>query len=570
MVKPQHGSYGPPDNPEALLSAAREAIAKGDWRAANASFEAVLEREETAEALLGLGTTLWWLGETEAAVRYQEHAFAAFRRVAGHAQAASTAIGLYFIYRISLGNAAAARGWLERAARLVEQFGLAPLAGWVSLMRAHDSDDPTAAERWAREAREMALQFGDTDLELCALSQTGAALVQMGRLEEGSALLDEAMAGSLSGEGERLETVVYTSCIMISSCSQVAQFERAVQWVHVADTFTQRYGSPHLYTLCRTYYASLLFSLGKWNDAEEELLTALRIGRTAERALYGQALAKLAELRLAQGRTEEAARLVADFEDHVPTASVRGAIHLARGEPIVAGRVLRRALGEMDGQEPRSVAPHRAGSAVNLERAVLLDLLAEAELQQGATEKAGETVRRLVELGAQTDCEVIVARGERSLGRVLAVEGNDAAAVHHLERALTVFVRLEMPLEAGRTRLLLAGAIAQNEREAVIAEGKAALAAFEALGAGRYANEASAFLRSLGVKAARIGPRGIGLLTKREREVLALLAEGLSNQELAERLFLTRKTVEHHVSSVLAKLGLNSRAEAAAYAVRHL
>ncbi len=103
-----------------------------------------------------------------------------------------------------------------------------------------------------------------------------------------------------------------------------------------------------------------------------------------------------------------------------------------------------------------------------------------------------------------------------------------------------------------------------------MAEGRTALAAFETLGAGGDADAAAAFVRGLGGKAARSGPRATGLLTKRELEVLELLAEGMSNQEMADRFVLTRKTVENHVASVLAKLGLRGRAEAASYAARHL
>lgn len=91
---------------------------------------------------------------------------------------------------------------------------------------------------------------------------------------------------------------------------------------------------------------------------------------------------------------------------------------------------------------------------------------------------------------------------------------------------------------------------------------------FEDLGADRDANAAAALMRDLGVKAARTGPRNIGRLTKREQEVLILLGEGLSNPQIAARLFLSRKTVEHHVARILSKLGLRGRAEAAALAAR--
>ena len=94
------------------------------------------------------------------------------------------------------------------------------------------------------------------------------------------------------------------------------------------------------------------------------------------------------------------------------------------------------------------------------------------------------------------------------------------------------------------------------------------MSVFEDLGAGRDADAAAALMRDLGVKAARTGPKNIGRLTKREQEVLALLGEGLSNPEIAERLFISRKTVEHHVARILAKLGVRSRAEAARLAAR--
>jgi DNA-binding CsgD family transcriptional regulator/Tfp pilus assembly protein PilF len=544
---------------DALLAAGQRALQAGEWSAARSSFEAALELDESPEALLGLGNALWWLDETEASLRCRERAYLAFRNRPDPFQATTTALQLAYHYGANLGDVPAARGWGMRAARLVEDFELAPLEGWVLLGRAAGASsggDPRMGEGFARQARELARRFGDTELELCALSQIGGALVLMGHVEEGMPLLDEAMAGALGGEGGP-ETVVHTSCVTIVCCSRAAELKRAAQWIRAAGEFNRRYGSPHLDAVCRTAYGGVLLATGRWAEAETELQSALqKISTTAEPLVRVEALAKLSELRLAQGRLEEAWRLLDGIEDHPATAYATAALHLERRELVPAASILRRRLRTV-GEE-------------SLESAKLLELLTEVEIAQGAPEAALTRARQLAALGARSSCDVMVARGERALGRALLATGEPDGGAPHLERALEAFGRLELPHEACRTRLLLARAIAASEPEAAISEARGALASLEALGASRDADAAAAFLRALGVKASRSGPRGVGLLTKRELEVLGLLGEGLSNPQMAERLFVTRKTVENHVASVLSKLGLSGRAEAAAYAVRHL
>jgi len=129
------------------------------------------------------------------------------------------------------------------------------------------------------------------------------------------------------------------------------------------------------------------------------------------------------------------------------------------------------------------------------------------------------------------------------------------------------FSRLNLPLETARVRLELAAAVAKRQPDLAAAEARAALAIFEELGAATDADEAASLLRSLG-KPGRTGPKHVGILTKREQEVLHLVGLGLSNPEIAQRLFISRKTAAHHVSNLLAKLGLRNRAEAVAFTAR--
>ena len=298
--------------------------------------------------------------------------------------AANVALQLTFLYQDNLGNHAAAAGWAAHAARLIDEFDLEPMRGWVFLTRACGSQDPGQSETLARDARRLAAEVGDRDLELCALSEIGYALVEQGRVAEGVPLIDEAMAGALAGEG-RLDTVVFTSCQMIHACNRCADFERVVQWVRAADRFIERYGCPYLNATCRAHYGGVLFATGDWHDAEEELIAALELSGDALPVVRGEALTRLAELRLAQGRLEEAERLLAGFEDHEAAAPVHARILLLRGNLSLAAATARRRLGV--------VGENR------LESALLLELLGEVEIGQGQVEVAAERGRKLAELG---------------------------------------------------------------------------------------------------------------------------------------------------------------------------
>jgi len=208
-----------------------------------------------------------------------------------------------------------------------------------------------------------------------------------------------------------------------------------------------------------------------------------------------------------------------------------------------------------------------ATSPDRLDVAAVIELLGEAAIALGDSEAAIERGRALVALGAASNCHLIVAHGERLVGHALA-STDVPAACRHLETALGAFAQAGIPYRAAQTRLLLAQLLGRSDREVAGTEARMAWSVFEDLGACHDADAAAALMRDLGVRAARARPRNVGRLTRREQEVLALLGEGLSNPQIAERLFLSRKTVEHHVARILSKLGLRGRAEAAAVAAR--
>ena len=534
------------------VEAGFQAMAAGDWRGARDAFSAVLAVAEVPEALFGLANALFWLGDIAGTIANCEKAYAGFRRRGDLMFAAGAALSLVGYNKGYLGNTAAARGWLARAARIIENE-VPELRGELLGATAYVTDDPVQSEALARQAAEIGRAHGNSGLELMAMHAVGQALVQQGRTGEGMSLLDEAMAAMIGGEGGDPLTVAQMSCMTMVVCGSCFDLERATQWVQALERFIDRYGCPFLYAECRTYYGRVLFENGDWSAAEAFLTDAISMSRGVFPAPHAFASGTLAELRLAQGRVEDAARVLRGVEGREEAAAAVASVHLHQGQPSLAAAVLRRRLA--------ATSPDR------LDVAAVIELLGEAEIALLDSGAAIERGRALVALGAVNDCQLIVAHGDRLVGHALAP--TDAASRRtHLETALAAFIHAGIPYRAAQTRLLLAQVLRREDPAVAAAEARAALSVFEDLGAGRDADAAAALLRDLGVKAARTGPKNLGRLTKREQEVLALLGEGLSNPEIAGRLFLSRKTVEHHVARILSKLGLRGRAEAAAFSAR--
>jgi DNA-binding CsgD family transcriptional regulator len=537
---------------ESQVGAGYQAMAAGDWRGARDAFSALLEVAEVPEAFFGLANALFWLGDLAGTIANCEKAYAGFRRRGGMRFAAGAALALVGYNKGYLGNTAAARGWLSRAARIIENE-VPELRGELLGATAYVTDDPVRSEALARQSAEIGRANGNSDLELMAMHAVGQALVQQGRTEEGMSLLDEAMAGVIGGEGRDPLTVAQVSCMTMVVCGSCFDLRRATQWVQSLERFIGRYGCPFLFAECRTYYGRVLFENGDWDGAEVFLTEAISMSRGVFQAPHAFASGTLAELRLAQGRVEDAARVLRGVEGREEAAAAVAAVRLQQGEPSAAAAVLRRRLA--------TTSPDR------LDVAAVIELLGEAEIALRDTGAAIDRGRALITLGAVNNCDLIVAHGERLLGHALAAADVPAACAH-LETALAAFVRAGIPYRAAQTRLLLAQVLGQGDSGVAGAEARAALSVFEELGAGRDADAAAALMRDLGFKAARTGPKNVGRLTSREQEVLALLGEGLSNPEIANRLFLSRKTVEHHVARILSKLGLRGRAEAAALAAQ--
>jgi DNA-binding NarL/FixJ family response regulator len=529
---------------------------KGDFSGAIAILRQVAEASNEPEDRFDLGTMAYLLTDFGEAQAQLESAYRDFQARGLPRRAAMAATMLGRVHCDLFDDKVVGRAWLARAQRLLEREEPCVEQGYVAvgLFGAY-IESADELEAGASTALDIAHRFHDRNLECKALGDSGLALVSMGHVRDGMTRLDEAFAMILGGDCTDPAVSNQVACGLISACERCGDATRAEAWLRFIENGTLSSGegpAVHLFAHCWAAFGSLLCQVGRWQDAETALRMALVKGETSYHYLKLTTRATLADLWIYQGRLVEAARLIDASSDRVEVMGPRARLYLSQGNYDMAAAVARQALRQLSGDQLRAAS--------------LLLVLVEAELGGGnitAAEKAALQLRRMAE-GAEV--HVVVARAALALGKTSLARKEPELAAQHFEAGLAALGDSCLPLRAA-LHLELAGAYASNSPAETIVNAETAFSIYQRLGAPQ-ASLAAELLRAHGrtVTVAAPPPTALDVLSRREREVLALLAKGLSNPAIAKRLFITPKTAEHHVSSILSKLGLRNRAEAAAFA----
>jgi DNA-binding NarL/FixJ family response regulator len=532
------------------VAAGREALARGAWEKARTAFELAVSLEETPEAFEGLSWAAWWTGDRELLFRARERAYGLHRDRGDRRGAARMATWLGTDSVDFRGEFAVASGWLARARRLLEGAEDCPEYGWLCVHDAEQliyAEDTARARERGREAVQLGHRLERTALEMMGLSVEGLALVTEGDVDRGMSRLDECAAAALGGEFEELVYVSFACCFVIYACERVRDYDRAAQWCDRAVEFAERIQMEGLNRLCRAHHAGVLIWRGMWSDAEAQLIAA-RDGLAASRpAMAAEAIVRLGELRRRQGRLEEAEALLAEAGDHPLALLSLAEIHLDRDDPLVASDLVEQILGDVP-------------ETSRTQRAAALELAVRAHAASGEGEAAARTLAELREIGDSLTTDPVRAGVSLSTGVVEAAAGNNEAARRCFADAAYTYQRAGAPFEAGKARIELAKALAALGRPGHAAEeAEAAAKTLRVVGAHAEVERA----RRLATDSGRPSR-----LTKREREVLRLVAEGKSDRGIAEDLVISEHTVHRHVANILAKLGCGSRSAAVAAALR--
>ena len=525
------------------LTRGREAYAAREWAAAAEALGAADASEPLEPADLELlATALFMVNRIDDHLAVLERAHHAYVAVAQPRRAAACAfwIGMRLFMGGEVGRGG---GWLARAQRCVEQCGDCVERGYLLLpemYRLRAAGDIEGAQRTAAEAAAVGRTFVDDDLIALAMHARGLFLIEAGRPQDGLDALDEALLSVASGAVSPVPTgIIY--CGAIGGCRTAFEPRRAQEWTSALHAWCE--SQPQMLAFsgdCHVHRGELMELHGEWADALVELDRATQRAsssgnsRVAAQAAYerGEIMRLRGDLGAAERAYREAAR--GGWEPQPGLALLR----VAQGDIDAAVASIRRLLDETPQPGPRGL---------------LLPASVQIMLAAGEHDAASAAAEELEALALARGSELLSAHAAHARGSVALAAGDPRAALPQLRSALAAWQELGAPYFSARAQLLVADACqALGDEDSARLAREAAHETLAALSAPVPARERD----------------GHGL-TDRELQVLRMVAEGQTNRSIAAALVLSERTVDRHVSNILAKLRVASRAAATAYAYEH-
>lgn len=532
----------------------QEAFHGQEWSDAyNLLSSADRETPLEAEDLERLAEAAYLIGKTDDGTDNWNRAHHAFLNKNNPKQAARCAFWLGMILLLH-GNSAQGGGWIARAGRLVDDyrqncaekgFLLVPKA----LQLLHGGSYKKAHDLFS-QAVEIGNRFKNPDLITLGRLGRGQALVLQNEIDEGTTLFDEVMVAVLSDEISPIVAgIVY--CAVIETCQKIYDLGRAQEWTGALSRWCD--SQPDLVPFrgqCLVRRAEIMQLHGEWENAMNEVQQACDLlSQPPGEPAAGEAWYRQGELFRVSGKFSEAEKMYrqASKWGRKPQPGL-ALLRLAQGELDDAASSIRQSEKEKQDQVARSkILP-----------AYVVIMLSAGEIQ-AAREAAGE----LSEIAAELKAPFLEGIAARAQGNVLLAAGESRTAIDKLRHAWSLLNNINASYESAKTRVLIGLACRGiGDHDTAGLELDAARWMFQQLGAAHDLAKVKSLLR----KTADDNTHG---LTPRELEVLGLLATGKTNKEIAADLFISERTVDRHVSNILAKLNVSSRAAATAFAYEH-
>jgi DNA-binding CsgD family transcriptional regulator len=530
------------------VTAGRAAFGRRAWRDAYDQLAAAGRDDRLgSDDLERLATAAYLIGADDAADRWVA-AHDRCLRDGDVARAVRCAFWLAYGL-LDRGEVGRAGGWLAKAADLLGEHRVEGAErGYLIIPQAIEVADhqPAAALELFDTARRIGERFADVGLITLGLMGQGQTLISLGRWSDAVRSLDEAMVAVARDDVPPMVSGIVL-CGAIDACRRIFDLRRTVEWTAALTRWCDP--QPDLVPFrgqCLVHRVEIMRLRGDWPDAMDEADLACRL--LAGRAAHGDALYETGELHRLRGEGAEA------------EAAYRAASQAGR-DPQPGLALLRLAQRDVDAAVA-AIRRLRDEASDPAARARMLGPFVEIALQAGDVAGARDAADELGALAEVMSTAYLDAAAAHASGSVRLAEGDPQAALRQLRRAWGAWRALDVPYAAARTRELIGLACtALGDREGGEMELDAARLGFRLLGAAADTARVEDLL-----VAGRTHGHG---LTVREREVVALVAQGRTNREIAATLVISEHTVARHVQNVFGKLGVASRTALCFFAYEH-